>query len=170
MKQTIKRIYFNLGGTQDWKLKKYLYNIPHGYFVKKHLQKQQKKVGVELLTSFFDACAANNVNCWLEFGTLLGAYREKSFIPHDFDLDCGMLAKDYTLDFENSLLTYGFKKTGAFYIEKDTGEKELSEITVEYKGFKLDIFLSYVNNGQRNVKIFVPYEFTDRKLCLDLKL
>ena len=49
-----------------------------------------KKYGHHLLRALFDAALENNIPVWLEFGTLLCAYRDKSFMNHDFDIDCGM--------------------------------------------------------------------------------
>lgn len=40
------------------------------------------------------ALDSENVLFWLDYGTLLGAYREHDFIKHDFDLDIGLWLKD----------------------------------------------------------------------------
>lgn len=47
----------------------------------------------ELLTNFHQAMNEVGIPYWLEFGTLLGAVREHSFISHDFDLDVAFLRK-----------------------------------------------------------------------------
>ena len=37
----------------------------------------------------------NKYDLWLDFGTLLGFYRENDFINHDLDMDFGIIINDY---------------------------------------------------------------------------
>ena len=47
-----------------------------------------------LLKNFKSICKINSIDYWLDFGTLLGSIRHKSFIPWDDDADVGMLKND----------------------------------------------------------------------------
>lgn len=50
---------------------------------------------LSLLKEFDYVCKQNNIQYWLEFGTLIGAVRHHGFIPWDDDIDLSVTRKDY---------------------------------------------------------------------------
>lgn len=57
------------------------------------LRKVQLRL-VEMLVEIDKVCRNNNINYWIDFGTLLGAVRHGGFIPWDDDLDIAMPTED----------------------------------------------------------------------------
>lgn len=80
----------------------------------------------------------NKYDLWLDFGTLLGFYRENDFINHDLDMDFGIMINDYDdfLEKEKYLIKKGFSRTKEFYY-KD----RLVELSYSYKGLNVDFIV-----------------------------
>lgn len=65
--------------------------------VKRNRKLLQDK-GICALDAMSAACKEAGVSFGMEFGTLLGAYRNQGFIPYDDDMDLTMWAEDCSRD------------------------------------------------------------------------
>jgi hypothetical protein len=72
---------------------------------------QNPKQLLENMVLVRDILISNNVKCFLHFGTLLGAIREKNFIPHDDDADLGVFISDFdkVVTLLPLFISYGFE-------------------------------------------------------------
>lgn len=78
-----------------------------------------------------------NLKFWLDFGTLLGAYRDGKLIRKDLDIDLGVFLKDYSPEIEQAMRKFGFKLISEYEI--DNKEYGLEQ-TYEFKGVFVDLF------------------------------
>ena len=96
------------------------------------------KENFEQILTIVYSSELKNYNIWLDFGTLLGYYRENDFISHDLDMDFGVQVSSLE-DFESIekyLAENGFKRTKEFYFDKD-----LVELSYSYKGLNVDFII-----------------------------
>ena len=80
----------------------------------KEIRKEYFRIeGDNLLKQFTSALNQSAIPYWLEFGTLLGYYREHDFIKHDCDLDFGAYLDDAE-KVRKALSNSGFKRIMEF--------------------------------------------------------
>ena len=124
------------------------------YFQKKKAERFQYKqdmkmhsymedFGLEALTKIYEICRNEDKKVWFEYGSMLGAYREKGFIPYDYDIDIGMYSDEYTASLERDFFDAGFRIKSMFYKISNLipESKTLTEVTLNYKGLIIDVFL-----------------------------
>ncbi|MCQ2429419.1 MAG: LicD family protein [Clostridia bacterium] len=92
-------------------------------------------VDAELLRIFDSICEKHGLTYWLDYGTLLGAYRHKGFIPWDDDLDVAMPRADYDRAFD--ILYNDLKNT---IIEIHNGNERRIALSIWKAGAIMDIF------------------------------
>ncbi|AME08891.1 MULTISPECIES: LicD family protein [Gemella] len=97
---------------------------------------------VEILDVVYSS-KLKDYSLWLDFGTLLGYYRENDFISHDLDMDFGILIPNLEefYKIEKTLLQKGLAKTKEFYYDE-----KLVELSYDYKGLNVD-FIVYERQG-----------------------
>ena len=96
--------------------------------------------GCEVLNVFANALNNENILFWLEFGSLLGFYRDHDFIKHDCDIDFGAFLKDASV-IRNKIISSGFKLIHQ-YKSSDGGLEEC----YKYKNTSIDVFYFYFSS------------------------
>lgn len=95
----------------------------------------------ELLQKFTQVLNEHDIVFWLEFGTLLGYYRERGFIKHDYDLDIGAHITDAE-KIQRVLTENGFKLVKEFHAQ-DGGLEEC----YRYLHTTIDVFYFQIDES-----------------------
>lgn len=102
-------------------------------------RKRLHRHGLQALNLMNEVFDKNGSFFWLEFGTLLGAVRDKSFISHDYDIDLGVLSEKRIPNLSQMLEPLCFVKTREIFIP----DKGVIEETFVYNGVHIDICYFY---------------------------
>lgn len=107
-----------------------------------------KNYGVDALRILYDESKKYGVELWLDFGTLLGWYREKDFISYDMDIDLGAFYKDIDKfqKMQKSLIEKGFIYSRTFEYDGEIVEESYS-----YQGLNVDIVYYKEQEGAKNI-------------------
>ena len=115
----------------------YLQRIIHVYFSAIPGQYENKKLkhlryAYQEVNRFLHQA---NVDYWLDFGTLLGFYRENDILPHEIDVDFGVHEKyfDTIISLKNKLPT-------PFRLFDTSQNHRGPKIYISYKGFDIDLY------------------------------
>jgi len=90
----------------------------------KGLLKKRLDLLTEMLIFIKNICKKHDLDWWLNYGTLLGAFRHKGFIPWDDDVDFSMTRQDY-----NKFINI---------IEDEINHYDLSDTLSLLKGYKVN--------------------------------
>ncbi len=91
-----------------------------------------------------------DIEYWVNFGTLLGFYRENGIIAHDIDIDFGCHERYYELILENQA-----KLPAELNLHDTSNRHNGPKLYMSYKGFDADIYFYREEDGQ-----FHSYEKT----------
>lgn len=128
--------------------------------------KKIQYVEQDLLDYVVKFCEKNNIEYWLDWGTLLGCIRHKGFIPWDDDIDIHMPREDYDkfIELEHNnpdskyrILSPKYNKdyyySFAKMVDNDTTLEEIGLRKIKDLGVYVDIFpLDYVNK-RKSLKV-----------------
>lgn len=122
------------------------------YFRNKRIAKAFKKYGLETMAEADKAFRSFGGHMIPYFGTLLGAYRDKDFIPFDNDLDVALLASERPDDIADRMKKFGFERSRQIYVGT-TGR--IVEEQFYRKGVQLDVFYLFDDREDGNVYSYV---------------
>ena len=119
----------------------------YSQWLEKRRNKRFLRDGLNILELARNILEKNEISYWLEFGTLLGIYRDGGLIKNDLDLDLGAFIEDAER-IKKVLLSNGFKIYHSFYCPDDPS---ILEQTYVYKGTTIDFFYFVKDEEQKTI-------------------
>lgn len=130
----------------------------------KALNRQRERFSAgcqELLFLVGDILSQAGIPYWLNYGTLLGAYRDNDFIPHDYDLDIGLMM-EYQEKVKKLMCDNGLTQVFEAHMGGSWEEPEAVEYRFEYNGACIDFNFYFVKEcGTVSTYDFVLIENVD---------
>lgn len=107
-------------------------------------RRNMKRNGYKVLDEVYEISIKHNLKCFAVFGSLLGYIREDGFIPHDCDLDFGVLPGTTPAMLTKLFVEeYGFKFLHAF-----SYHGEVTEVTLQKDGVPMDFIFYKVDESK----------------------
>jgi hypothetical protein len=117
----------------------------------KWLDREKARIALDKVVTYLEE---NDIKYWLDFGTLLGYYREKDFIVYDFDVDMGTnyegICKLQDLRVKNAIDNH--ERELIFGIWTAGPDNLPINMSVAHLNIKLDIYCWFVN-GDKDVAV-----------------
>ncbi len=165
-----RKVGILLGGNAE-KIKKFkIVKKALSYINLKHSEKRNivvQNYGLEAMKIICEECRKRNISIWLDFGTLLGYYREKKFISFDIDLDFGIYAEDQEkfAEVRESLLKKGFLYTRRFEYDHQLVEESFS-----YNDLNIDVVYYIKKEAVKNIMSYlIVYAMDMNKKPIDIQ-
>ena len=105
--------------------------------INKRISSKLLKNGKEILSIAVDVLEKNKINYWLDYGTLLGAIRNKGFIKGDMDIDLGI---DINENIDHIIKIFQNKGFKVYYYFHVIPEQKGRMVSLIYKGIILDLY------------------------------
>ena len=109
-----------------------------------------KKNGYNVICEIDQAMQKNQIECFIDFGTLLGIVREGQILSHDIDIDFGVLNADAM---KKRKINRVLKEMGYLRTERHEYENDIKEESYQKGNNKVDFF--YYEKDKQGVFCYV---------------
>jgi len=116
-----------------------LYSVPHR-------RRMLKKHGVGVLRHVAEVIERHQIPAFAAYGTLLGFVRDKGFLPHDDDIDLGILPGEWTP--KRLLKVLLEEEKGFSFMFAFSYNGKVTEFKLAYGGIPIDFFF-YEDDGEK---------------------